>query len=91
MKNNKLISIAMYTYNGEKYIHEQIESILKQTVSNIELIIVDDGSTDNTIQIINDYYKLDNRIKLFINERNLGYIKNFERAISLTKKETILY
>lgn len=90
MKNNKLISIAMCTYNGEKYIHEQIESILKQTVSNIELIIVDDGSTDNTIQIINDYYKLDNRIKLFINERNLGYIKNFERAISLTKGDYIV-
>lgn len=83
MENNILVSVAMCTYNGENYVKEQIESILKQTISEIELIITDDCSTDNTIQIINNYMKNDSRIKLYQNKENLGYVKNFEKAISL--------
>lgn len=78
-----MISIAMTTYNGEKYISQQLDSILNQTVSNFELIICDDCSSDNTINILNAYATKDSRIKIFINKSNLGFKKNFENAIKL--------
>lgn len=81
--SEKLISVAMCTYNGEKYIKEQLDSILQQTYKNIEVIITDDCSTDNTIDIIQKYQKNDDRVKLYINKTNLGFLKNFEYAISL--------
>ncbi len=89
MKNLKQVSIAMATYNGEIFIKEQIKSLLNQTYANIEIIICDDCSTDNTFQILQDYSKKDNRIKLFKNQKNLGYVKNFEKAISLCNGEYI--
>ncbi len=89
MKNLQKVSIAMATYNGEKFIEEQIESLLNQTYVNIEIIICDDCSTDNTFQILQDYAKKDSRIKLFKNKRNLGYVKNFEKAISLCNGDYI--
>ncbi len=81
------LSVAMCTYNGEKYISEQIISILSQTVLPDELIICDDGSTDNTIAIIKG---LNNpRIKLHQNPVNLGPTKNFEQAINLCSGDII--
>ena len=85
----KLVSIAMCTYNGEKYIEEQIESILNQSYKNLEIIICDDNSTDNTTKLIESYIKVDSRIKIFRNKQNLGFIKNFEKAISLCNGEYI--
>lgn len=82
-----MISIAMTTYNGERYLQEQIDSILNQTYSNFELIICDDCSTDSTIEIISSYN--DSRIKLFVNDKNLGFKKNFEKAIKLCTGEYI--
>ena len=76
---NKKISVAMATYNGQKYIKEQIESILLNLMSNDELVISDDGSTDDTLQII-DSFK-DSRIKVFYGPKK-GFVKNFENAIS---------
>lgn len=84
-----MISIAMTTYNGESYIKEQIESILSQSYSNYEIIICDDCSSDNTIQILKKYEKNDSRIKLYQNKKNLGFVKNFEQAINLCKYEFI--
>ncbi len=78
-----MISIAMTTYNGEKYLREQIESILNQTIKDFELIICDDCSKDNTWKILEEYSQRDNRINVFRNESNIGFIKNFEKAISL--------
>lgn len=86
---HSLISIAMCSYNGERFIKEQIDSILEQTYMNFELIIVDDGSKDNTIKIIKEYQSKDSRVKLFQNEKNLGFVKNFEKAISLCTGEFI--
>ncbi len=80
---NPLISIAMCTYNGEKYLKDQLDSIIKQTYKSIEIIICDDGSTDDTIDIIKEYSKKHTYIKLFQNEVNLGFVKNFEKSISL--------
>lgn len=71
------IDILMATYNGEKYLKEQIDSILNQTYKNIQLIISDDCSTDKTREILKKYEQND-KIKIFYQDKNLGYIKNFE-------------
>lgn len=84
-----MLSIAMTTYNGEKYLREQLDSILNQTYSDFELIICDDCSKDNTRQILSEYAAKDSRIKIFFNEENLGFKKNFEKAISLCSGEYI--
>ena len=70
INNEKLISIVLPTYNGSKCIKNSIESVLNQTYTNFELIIVNDASTDNTLDIINDYAKKDNRIKIINNDVN---------------------
>ena len=84
-----LVSIAMATYNGEKFLKEQLDSIVNQTYKNLEIIICDDCSTDSTIDIIKDFQKRDRRIKLYQNEKQLGVLKNFEKAISLCSGEYI--
>jgi glycosyltransferase involved in cell wall biosynthesis len=81
IENQNLISIALCTYNGEKFLQEQIDSILNQTYKNFELIISDDCSEDNTSIILKNFQSKDSRIKLLSNDENIGYIKNFEKAI----------
>lgn len=81
--NIPLVSIALCTYNGEKYLVEQLESIINQTYNSIEIIIVDDGSSDGTLDILQSYAKKYDNLKVYKNEFNLGYIKNFEKAINL--------
>lgn len=77
-----LISVAMCTYNGEKYLAEQLDSILNQSYRNLEIIIVDDCSTDNTVKLLTDYAGRDSRICVLQNESNLGFVRNFEKAIN---------
>lgn len=72
------IDVLLATYNGEKYLKQQIESILNQTYKNIHLIISDDKSQDNTRKILEQYQKQDDRITVYFQEQNQGYIKNFE-------------
>lgn len=86
-KKYPLISIAMTTFNGQKFLIEQIDSLINQTYPNLEIIICDDNSTDQTLQILNQY-KNDN-IKIFKNDKNLGFVKNFEKAILLCNGEYI--
>ena len=81
METMPQISIALASFNGERYIHEQIDSILSQSFQDFELIISDDGSKDATPKIICDYAKKDRRIKPILNQQNLGFKRNFERAI----------
>lgn len=83
-----LISVAVCTYNGEKFIREQLDSICNQTYHEIEIIICDDGSTDHTRKILEDYRR-DNRVRIEYNETNLGAYANFEKAIRLCKGEWI--
>lgn len=74
----------MATYNGQHYIREQLDSILEQTITPDEIVIVDDCSSDSTIEILKSYAKEHSGIiKIYQNEANLGYVKNFEKAISL--------
>jgi glycosyltransferase involved in cell wall biosynthesis len=84
------LSVAMCTYNGEKYIKEQLESILHQTMSIDEIVICDDGSKEKTIEIITQFQeKNPNKIFLYNNEENLGSTKNFEKAITLCSGDFI--
>jgi glycosyltransferase involved in cell wall biosynthesis len=85
-----LISIALCTYNGEKYLSEQLDTLVNQSYSHLEIVIVDDCSTDETWAILQDYAAADQKIRLYRNERNLGYQKNFERALGLCRGEYIL-
>lgn len=72
------VDILLATYNGGEYITEQIDSILNQTHKEFRLLISDDGSTDETREILNKYKQKDNRIEVFMQEKNLGVVKNFE-------------
>ena len=74
-----MISVCVATYNGEKYIKRQLESILQQLDSNDEVIISDDGSSDNTIDVIEGMS--DQRIKIYINTGMHGFTHNFENAL----------
>lgn len=87
---NNLVSICMATYNGEKYLAKQLDSILSQTYKNVEIIICDDKSDDNTSKILENYSSLNPNITFFINEKKLGVTKNFEKSISKSKGEFIL-
>ena len=73
-----LISVVMATYNGEKYIQEQLDSILAQTVPAHEIIVVDDCSTDNTWLILNDYATRYAQIKIYQNSENYGVANTFD-------------
>lgn len=81
------IDVLMATYNGEKYLKEQIDSILDQTYSNIRLIISDDCSTDGTRDLLKEYEKKNEKIKVYYQEENLGYVKNFEFLLKKVENE----
>lgn len=84
------ISVAICTYNGEKYLNEQIDSILNQTLAVNEIIVCDDQSTDTTISILNTYAdKNPELFKIYSNEVNLRSVKNFEKAITLCTGDII--
>lgn len=82
MKTPK-VSILIPVYNTEAYIAQTIESVLNQTFTDFELVIVDDCSTDNTYQICQTYAQKDTRIRLFKNEKNLGMMPNWNHGIDL--------
>jgi glycosyltransferase involved in cell wall biosynthesis len=76
-----LVSIAMCTYNGERFLREQLDSLITQDYPSLELIIVDDRSTDSTFEILQEYEKKHPCIRTIQNEENLGFVRNFEKAI----------
>lgn len=83
------VSIALASYNGEKFIREQIESIFRQTEQDFEIVVCDDCSTDSTVKILEELAEKNGRIKIFRNDKNLGFVKNFEKALSLCTGEFI--
>ena len=92
MIENKKIDILMATYNGEKYLSEQIESIISQTYTEWNLLVRDDGSSDNTCVILTEYEKKDSRIKVIKdNKGNLGIVKNFEELLYNSNSEFIMF
>lgn len=86
-----MISVAMATYNGQEYLLQQLESILGQTKKVDEIVIVDDCSTDGTVEKIQEYVRKypESNIRFFSNETNLGYKKNFHKAMSLCEGDII--
>lgn len=84
-----LVSVVLCTYNGEKYLRPQLDSILAQSWQALEIIICDDGSIDGTASILEEYRQKDQRIRYQVNTRNLGYNKNFEQAFQLATAEYI--
>jgi glycosyltransferase involved in cell wall biosynthesis len=78
-----LASIALCTYNGARFLSQQLDSLIAQTWPNIEIVVVDDCSTDDTLAILDRYARLDPRIRVAINERNVGFARNFELALQL--------
>lgn len=81
MNTDKTVSIVMATYNGATYIREQLDSLLVQTYPLKEIIIQDDGSTDDTATICEDYAQRCPVIRFSVNEHNLGYNQNFKTAV----------
>ena len=85
----ELVSVIMPNYNGAKYIKESIDSVLAQTYQNWELIIVDDCSTDNSLEVIAEYQ--DERIKVYKNEQNSGAAVSRNRALQEAKGKWIAF
>lgn len=91
MISTPTVSVLMTTYNREKYITEAIDSVLNSTFKNFELIIVDDGSSDNTVSIALEFQKRDPRIKVYVNSRNLGDYPNRNKAAEYATGKYIKY
>lgn len=85
------VDILLATYNGAKYLEDQLNSILSQTYSDFRLLISDDSSTDNTKEILEKYKEKDERITVFYQENNLGVIKNFEFLLKKVENEYYMF
>jgi glycosyltransferase involved in cell wall biosynthesis len=90
-KASELVSIVMPTFNGEKYIRKAIESCLAQTYSNIELIVIDDCSADNTPKIVNEYLGQDSRLRYSRNERNLKLPGALNKGFELSRGQLLTW
>lgn len=89
--NDPLVSVLMTAYNRDRFIGEAIESVLASSYTNFELIIVDDDSKDNTVEIARNYEAIDKRIRVYINEKNLGDYPNRNKAASYAKGKYLKY
>ena len=83
-KRSPLVSVGMPVYNGEDLIATALDSILNQTYQNIELVIVDNASTDDTAKVCREYVETDQRVRYVRNKRNIGVARNFNRAFELS-------
>lgn len=84
-----LISICIPVYNGEHYIEKAIKSVLDQSYNDFELVIIDNKSTDRTLDVINKFN--DTRIKLYINKKNIGMVANWNKCLEKSKGEFIQF
>lgn len=84
---SKSIDVCMATYNGEKYLKRQIESIFSQTEPVGQIIVSDDASSDKTISVLKEIEQID--ITILFNKQNLGHVGNFERALTRSSAEII--
>ncbi len=89
MNNNQKISILLSAYNDGKYLPYAIESILNQTYENFEFLIRNDGSTDETFEILDRYRQIDKRIKIFNDSNNIGLTKSLNLLLKQAKGDLI--
>lgn len=88
-KDKPIVSVVMPIYNAERYLAQAIDSILSQTLKNFELILINDASTDKTLQIIYKFKRKDKRIRIINNRKNLQMAKSLNLAIDLAKSDLI--
>jgi glycosyltransferase involved in cell wall biosynthesis len=86
---NSLVSIALATYNGEAFLKEQLDSLLAQTYEHFEIVVTDDGSTDSTVHILEEYSKKDGRLRFSRSVLPRGFINNFVGAIEKCRGDII--
>jgi glycosyltransferase involved in cell wall biosynthesis len=91
MTKGSLVSIIIPTYNQEDFISETLESVLAQTYINTEIIVTDDGSTDRTPEILQQYASNFSKINLITSEKNTGVVKNINRALNVVNGEFIAW
>jgi len=91
MNKLPLVSIALCTYNGERFLTRQLDTLVNQTYKNLEIIAVDDCSSDGTVNILNDYAKKYPNFFVYQNETNKGFLRNFETAALYCKGEFIAF
>lgn len=89
LESKPLVSIVLATYNGEKYLRPQLDSLFQQTYEAIEVVAVDDLSTDGTFAILNEYANKFSNLRAIQNSTNLGYVKNFEKGFQMAKGQYI--
>ncbi|WIH27831.1 glycosyltransferase family 2 protein [Photobacterium damselae] len=89
INSKPLVSVIMPVFNAEKYIYEAVDSIINQSYTNIEIILINDGSTDESVNIIQGFLSKDSRIKFYSNDKNRGLIYTLNRALALSKGEYI--
>ncbi|HEY0109850.1 MAG TPA: glycosyltransferase family 2 protein [Fibrella sp.] len=89
MQQRPLVSVVLATYNGERFLEAQLDSIVRQTYPNLEVVVVDDCSTDTTPVILARYADRYSFIRVVINETNLGYVRNFEKGMLLATGDYI--
>lgn len=86
-----LVSIILGTWNGESFLCEQLDSLFAQTYQNIQIIAIDDGSSDRTVDILHEYASRHRDMQVVVNEANLGFIKNFEKGARLSAGDLISF
>lgn len=86
----KKVAVILSTYNGERFVREQLDSILNQTYKNFEIVVRDDGSSDNTVNIIKEYQKNNKNITLYERE-NVGFVKSFFELLKLANADYYSY
>ncbi|MBB5283446.1 glycosyltransferase involved in cell wall biosynthesis [Rhabdobacter roseus] len=84
-----LVSIALCVYNGEKYLRAQLDTLVHQTYPHLEIVAVDDCSRDASVAILKEYQEKYPFLRISANEKNLGYTKNFEKALTLCRGELL--
>jgi glycosyltransferase involved in cell wall biosynthesis len=89
MLEKPLISIALCTYNGEKFLRRQLDTLVNQDYIYKEIVVVEDASTDGTLTILNEYAEKYSFISIHVNEQNLGFRKSFEKAIQFSRGNLI--
>lgn len=86
---NDLVSVCVPTYNGVRYLKESLECIVNQTYQNLEILIVDDQSTDGTLSVASEFEKQDARVKVLKNSKNLGLVGNWNKCIEEASGEWV--
>ncbi len=79
--DNPLVSVVITVYNGEKFIKRAVDSVLRQSYKNIELVLVDDGSKDKTLEVLRELERQNENVIVLVNEQNLGFVKSLNKGV----------